>query len=388
MVDFEKHNGESAKVWETYHSGNPVRIPMILGMNPRMIILDAKYNDGVTFEKYYNDPQVMLETQLKFRKFDSCEVVYDHVMGIPEHGWHIYTDFQNDVECGWLGAEVKYSGNAVPFTIPFLKDGDKNKKDMLLKKGIPELFDGLLGKALEYYNYFTEKKNEGFTYEGKPINSVGFAGMGTDGPMTVACMLRGTTEFCIDLYEDTEYALELLDYITEAAVFRIKGLRKYFGQPEKTPSLGFADDSIQLLSCEDYEKFILPFHKKLIKELTYQTETEIGKNSIHLCGDATRHFKKIQDELNIYSFDTGFPINFRNMLEILSPETQISGGVHVDTLLRGGRDAIEKAVENICREVKLLSKKFIIREANNLSPETPLENISSMYEAVKKFGKF
>ena len=382
MSDYEKHNEEVNKVWEAYRSGNPVRIPMVLGMNPRMVILDEKYSNGVTFEKYYGSPQVMLETQLKFRSFDSCDVIYDHIMGIPEHGWHLYPDFQNDLECGWLGAEVQYSGNAVPFTIPFLKDDDK--KDMLFKKGVPKLFSGLLGKALDYYNYFNEKKNEGFTYEGKPISSVGFAGMGTDGPMTVACMLRGTTEFCIDLYEDTSYALELLEYITEAAIFRIKGLRKYFGHSEKPPSVGFADDSIQLLSCDDYEKFILPFHKKLVNELTDGT----GRNSIHLCGDATRHFKKIQDELNIYSFDTGFPINFKATLEALSPETQINGGVHVNILLGGTPGEIEKAVENICDEVKPLSKKFIIRDANNLSPKTPLENISAMYEAIKKFGKF
>jgi len=382
IIDYNKHNEEVVKIWKTYNGGNPIRIPMILWLNPRVIILDEKYSGKVTFEKYYNSPQIMLETQLKLRKFESCHVVYDHIMGIPEQGWHIYTDFQNDLECGWFGAEVKYSDNAVPFTIPFLKDD--GKKDMLFKKGIPGLFSGLLGKALDYYNYFNEKKNEGFVYEGKPINSIGFGAMGIDGIMTVACMLRGTTEFCIDLYEDTSYALELLDYITEAAIFRIKGLRKYFGEPEITPSFPLADDSIQLLSCEDYERFILPFHKKLIRELTDGT----GRNSIHLCGDATRHFKKIQDELNVYSFDTGFPVNFKNTLEKLSPETQMNGGVHVDTLLRGRPDEVADTVKSICYEVKPLSKKFIIREANNLSPKTPLENIHAMYEAVKKFGRF
>jgi uroporphyrinogen-III decarboxylase len=107
-----------------------------------------------------------------------------------------------------------------------------------------------------------------------------------------------------------------------------------------------------------------------------------------LCGDATRHFKKIQEELNVYSFDTGFPIDFGATLDSLSPEAQILGGVHVGTLLNGSPGQIEKAVESICETVKPLSKKFIMREANNLSPKTPLENIAAMYEAVKKFGKY
>ena len=95
MIDYAKHNEEVNKVWEAYHSGNPIRMPMILWLNPRMIILDEKYSGGVTFEQYYNDPQIMLETQFKLREFESCHVVYDHIMGIPESGWHIYTDFQN-----------------------------------------------------------------------------------------------------------------------------------------------------------------------------------------------------------------------------------------------------------------------------------------------------
>jgi uroporphyrinogen-III decarboxylase len=96
----------------------------------------------------------------------------------------------------------------------------------------------------------------------------------------------------------------------------------------------------------------------------------------------------IQHELNVYSFDTGFPINFKKTLEALSPETQMNGGVHVDILLHGTPKQTQNTVENICAEVKPLTKKFVMREANNLSPETPLENIRAMYEAVKKFGKF
>lgn len=379
-IDYSQHNREAAEVWERFNGGDPSRIPMTLGMNPRMVILDAKYNGGVTFEQYYTDPQCMLETQLLFRKFNAFDVVYDHEMGLPEQGWNLYPDFQNDIECGWFGAEVKYSDNAVPFTIPMLRDDDK--KMLLLDRGVPELFNGLLGRALEFYEYFNERKKNGYTYMGKPIGDIAFPAMGTDGPMTVACMLRGTTEFCIDLYEDTQYALALLEYITDAAIFRIKGLRQYFGQPEITPSFGFADDSIQLLSCGDYEKFVLPFHKKLAAALSDGTE----RNSIHLCGDATRHFKTIQNELNVYAFDTGFPINFTKTLGELSPETKLQGGVHVHTLLTAKPDEIKQVVRGICEEIKPISRRFILRDANNLSPGTPLENIRAMYDAVKEYG--
>lgn len=381
-ADFSEHNAESELVWSAYRAGSPTRIPMIIGMNPRMVILDSKYSRGVTFEQYYNDAQTMLDMQLEFRRFEAFEMYYDHRMGLPENGWYLYPDFQNDTECGWLGAELKFSGNAVPFTVPML-NGD-NPRDLLFKKGFPELFGGLLGKAFEFYNYFIKLKNDGFEYMGKPISNVGFPGFGTDGPMTLACMLRGTTEFCIDLYEDTAYAEELLDYLTDAAVFRIRGLRRHFGMPEISPDISFADDSIALLSPADYERFVLPRHKRLISELTDGT----GKNQIHLCGDATRHFGMIADELNVASFDTGYPINFREMLQLLGPDVTISGGVRVSILSGAQSENIRTEVRRICGEVKPLSKKFILRDANNLAPGTPPENVRAMYNAVREYGRF
>ncbi len=381
-MDFEKHNEQVKKVWDAYEKGEPIRIPMIIGMNPRMIILDNTRGQGLSFERYCNDPQVMLETQLKFCKYEACEVMYDHEMGIPKDGWFLYPDFQNSTECGWLGAPMGYYDNAVPFTVPILQD-DANKT-ALMDKGIPGLFDNLMGKILEFYQYFNKMKDSGYTYEGKPIKRVDLAGLITDGPMTMACMLRGATEFCIDLYEDEAYALALMEFLTEAAIFRIKGLRKFLGLPEKSPSLHFADDSIQLISCDDYERLVLPFHRRLIRELTDGS----GKNSIHLCGDATRHFKKIQDELNVYYFDTGFPVKFAEVLRSLSPETQLVGGVHAGTLFGESPEKVAEETKRVCDEVKPISKKFILRDANNVSPNTPLKNIGAMYEAVKQYGVY
>jgi uroporphyrinogen-III decarboxylase len=31
--------------------------------------------------------------------------------------------------------------------------------------------------------------------------------------------------------------------------------------------------------------------------------------------------------------------------------------------------------------------RFILREANNLSPRTPVENVAAMYEAGTKYGR-
>ena len=32
-LDIEKHNEEVKQVWETFHAGKPIRVPVVLGLN-------------------------------------------------------------------------------------------------------------------------------------------------------------------------------------------------------------------------------------------------------------------------------------------------------------------------------------------------------------------
>lgn len=379
-IDFEEHNREVEEVWASYHAGHPVRMPMIIGVNPRHILMDATLNTKkTTFAEYSTNPAVMLETQLQFRDYAAHHIWCDSVMGLPEVGWPVYVDFQNVYEAGWYGAEIVYSGNNSPFSKTLLTDDCKN---LLFEKGIPDPISGSLIRGLEFYNYFLEQKQKGYTYKDRPIDKVTPGWMGTDGPMTVACDLRGTENFAIDLYEDPEYAMKLLDYITESTIVRIKVWRKFMGQPENPPQFGFADDSIVLLSVEDYKRFIMPFHKRLIQALSTDTES----HSIHLCGDASRFFPTLRDELNIMEFDTGFPIDHAKLTHQMGPKVQINGGPKVDLLLQGTPEQVEAETKRIIEAVRPNTRRFIMREANNLSPGTPEANLKVMYETVRKYG--
>lgn len=42
--DFKKHNQEVKQVWDTYYAGKPYRIPMVIGINPRYMLLDSRLN--------------------------------------------------------------------------------------------------------------------------------------------------------------------------------------------------------------------------------------------------------------------------------------------------------------------------------------------------------
>ena len=109
-----------------------------------------------------------------------------------------------------------------------------------------------------------------------------------------------------------------------------------------------------------------------------------GPRSIHLCGDATRHFLTLRDRLNINSFDTGFPVDFASVRRDLGPAVQINGGPHIELLLRGTPSQVQSETRRILSSGVLAGGRFLLREGNNLAPFTPLENIEAMYNAGRE----
>lgn len=380
-IDFKKHNKEVEEVWASFKKGQPLRIPMILGLSSRYFMFNEQVNPkGISYKEYSENPDIMFDMQVKSDYFRRMNIPADYEMGIPEKGWNISVDFQNYYESAWLGSSIRYIENNVPSSEPFLSEDNKNS---IFVKGIPDAFSGLMGTCRDYYEYFLDKAKD-YTFEGAKVSNITPAVLGTDGPFTIACNIRGTTDFCIDLYEDPDYAHRLLEFITDATIYRLKAWRKYMGMPEISERLYFADDSILLLSCDQYREYVLPYHKKLIEALSNNSV----HNCIHLCGDATRHFQIIKEELNVKLFDTGFPVKHGELVKQLGQDVIIQGGPHVELLRSGTVYEIDGEVRRIIGEVKDYTKKFVLREGNNLAPHTPLENIRAMYEACKKYSSY
>jgi uroporphyrinogen-III decarboxylase len=266
----------------------------------------------------------------------------------------------------------------VPYAVPLLNDDNKN---FLFDRGLPDPFGGFMAKAREYYDYFTERSKTTLI-GGQKINRVGAPFTGMDGMFTIACELRGADKLCMDMLEESDFYHALMDYLTEATIIRLKAWRAYMGQDEISESFNFADDSIMLLSRDMYRDYVLPYHKKL----ALATSTMQKQGGAHLCGDATRHFSLIRDELNVYSFDTGFPVKHRELCEELGPEVSIMGGPSVAFISEASCGEIDAESKRIIEAVKPIAPRFIFRDGNDLPPGTPLEKIEALYGACKKYG--
>jgi uroporphyrinogen-III decarboxylase len=287
---------------------------------------------------------------------------------------------QRYFDAGFFGATVEYRPGQIPDTQPILA-GDK--KHVLFDRGLPDpLTGGVFAKAHRFYEVMAGRLQAGFTYLGRPVEFDPSGLLGTDGPLTVATNLRGI-ELYTDFYTDPAYVRQLLDFIVEGTVARIRAQRRFFGLPEVSDTWAYADDAVQLLSTEMVREFVLPAHRKLKEALT-----TADRISIHLCGDATRHFNLLRDELDVYSFDTGFPVDFTWLRQKLGPEVEILGGPRVTLLRDGTPDQVTAEVKRILSSGIMDGGRFILREANDLAPGTPLANLAAMYEAARTFGRY
>lgn len=370
-------NEEKKTIWDAYRQGKPIRVPVLIGTNPRIILLNPQLNTkGYTFEQYFQDPSVMLEVQLQHARYRALVLhrYTDDPVGLPDV-WRVGLDRQNIYEAAFFGASIVYRPGQVPDTKPIL---DEHNKERIFDVDIEHPLErGFFREALEMCLRMKEMAR-GMEFEGRPVEVLNYTPSGTDGPLTVAANLRGQGIF-LDLVVDPNYATRLMAFITQAAINRVYALRRYW--QDEAISAGLADDSVQLVSTQTYREMVMPHHRRF-----YDTFFPNTPRSIHLCGDATRHFRIMRDELNVRSFDTGFPVDFARLRRELGPDVEILGGPPVSLLLHGTPKAVYERTKEILLSGIKEGGRFILREGNNLPPMTPEENLAAMYKACLDYG--
>ncbi len=376
--DFKQHNEMVKRLWNDFKRNKHERVPVTWGMNNRMMVLNKELNvKNYSYERIFNDPEFMLQVELEFDYWRRHNVYADWEMGLPEE-WVVTVHFQNVYESAWFGAPLYFYEKSVPDIRQFLTDEGNIR--VFMEKGKPDPFSGFMAKVKQFYEYFLEKKEKGYTYFERPIGKIS-APIGTDGPFTIATNITGGYVVKL-LYLNRRLAEDFLWFITESIVERMKAWHKLLKIAFPYKDFSFADDSIQLLSPKTYREFILPLHKRIIDTFC------VGRPGIHLCGAVIQHLKTLKEELNISSLDTGFPIDLGKAREILGEDVTILGGVKVTTLKEGPLSRIEEEARNILSSGVTWGKRFIFREANNMAPNTPLKHINFTYELVRRIGMY
>lgn len=371
--EFSAHNEMSRELYAAFAENRHPRAPIRLNTNPRMLMLDPAYNRrSLSYREYMTDPDVMAQCILEWFYWMRFLLPGDHEKGLPER-WQIHVDFQNFYDAAWLGGEVIFEEGQIPYAPALLKEDNKR---MLFDRGLPDPFDGEWAtRGLRFSEYFEKKSVQGWAFLGRPVEPARIVSfMATDGPFTTAATLRGATDLCTDMLLDPEYVHELMEYLTDALIARMKAWRAFLGCPPEAPEWMTADDSIEMLSVDQYREFVLPRHRRI-----YDAICPNGKRGMHLCGNAQRFFPVLRQELNVTSFDTGFPVDFGLFRKEMGPDVLLSGGPRAPLFVEEDPAPLLQETERILKSGILEGGRFILQEGNNLPPRTPLGHCEAFY---------
>lgn len=389
-VDIARHNDEVRQLLDAFGRGEAWRAPCQVGGSISNYLLNPELNTRrIEFKDFFESVDVQIEVQLEYLRWKAFNLYCDHEMGVPEGGWQLSIDFQNSWDATWYGCPIEYHPGLIPDTKEILRD---NKEALYDLQDPDPLKDGLVGRGVEFFEEMIERCPS-MEFMGAPVlPPVSLPGEGVDGPLLSAYKLRGADNILLDMLTDEQYYTDLMTFITQNTIRRMKALREYrWEKCPDSPDKGdygaqyfcFADDAISMISQEHYEQFVFPYHKMIIDEICPQFGL-----LFHACGDATRHFKFIADNLGVMGFDTGFPVDFGWLRQQLGPDVYIQGGPTVMLIKDGIPSEIDAEVKRISESGVLEGRQFMFIAANNLAPCTSVENVAAFYGSVKKWAVY
>ena len=190
---------------------------------------------GISLRQYFESPQEMMKAQLK-------------AFELTGYQNPLLPDFGVVPVASGFGCRVVFDNIGIP-GCESLEAEELEELDGL-EPADPK-GENYMGKALEYLAYMKKYKPEGI--QAGPSLLM--------GPVTVASLIRGTTDFCMDIFDDPKRVNRLLDVITETSVSYLKAQEEILGSLKH---LVVSDDISSFLSRSQYEEFVLPHYEKLL----------------------------------------------------------------------------------------------------------------------------
>ncbi|MBR9998996.1 MAG: uroporphyrinogen decarboxylase family protein [Cyclobacteriaceae bacterium] len=197
-------------------------------------------------------------------------------------------------------------------------------------------------------------------------------------PFSLACLVRGMENWMTDLYLGGEDQLfELLDYCEKASV---RFLRLMSETGCDMLSNGDSPAGPDLLPPELYEKFALPYEKKLADE-----SHRLGlPYALHICGNTELILEKMPD-CGADAFELDYKTDTQKAFDMLYDKAVFIGNIDPSGVLAMGTPGMVR--EKTLKLLRIFSKtnRFILNAGCAIPATTPGENIRTMIETAREF---
>ena len=205
-------------------------------------------------------------------------------------------------------------------------------------------------------------------------------GRADQGPFSIACLLRGTTQFMMDLLtEDEKLINDVLDYCRRVSAVFAKAQKDAGAH---ATSIGDALAGPNLISPDMYRQFALEHEKKLTKEVQ-----DYGiPFSIHICGD-TNGIIKDMGTTGARILEVDWALDMQKARESVPEDVVVMGNVNPSFPLVSGKPSdVDEAVKHVIEVTR--GKRLFVSSGCAIGRNTPPENFKAFIAAARKYGSY
>jgi uroporphyrinogen decarboxylase len=210
------------------------------------------------------------------------------------------------------------------------------------------------------------------------------------GPFQTACDLRGTEQFLLDMVDNPDFALALLDRISNTLVGLTRGYLEACGDyidMIELPGDDYAGNANLIMSPTMFRRFIQPTIRKMVTTIKdFRTNIKI---MLHSDGAIAR---LIPDLIDI-GIDVLHPLEPLPAMDLVAIKTQYGnqisflGGIDISHAMPGTR---QRVIEEVRQRIIQLAPGggYILAPSNHLQADVPPENVVTLFEAARQFGHY
>lgn len=200
------------------------------------------------------------------------------------------------------------------------------------------------------------------------------------GPFTTAAALRPVDFFIRDLYKNKEWAHNLLDTCTLACIKFIDEILKRKSLPIVVEPIG----SASLVSPKHFKEFVAPYLKRMADHIH---TTGGGLPAVlHICGKTKPNWTAMRDaDFDIWSLDA---VDMGEAKEAVGDRVCLVGNVNPANLLKNKPEEIDAEAKIVCEKAMGSPRGFILGSGCEVPIGTPPENVDSLINAARKYGRF
>ena len=204
-------------------------------------------------------------------------------------------------------------------------------------------------------------------------------GRADQGPFSIACLLRGTTQFMMDLMmEDKHLIDDVLEYCRQVSLAFAKAQKDAGAH---ATSIGDALAGPNLISPQMFREFALEPER----QLTQEVQAYGIPFSIHICGDSTGIITDM-GSTGARILEVDWKLNMERAREAIPSDTVLMGNVNPSyPLVFGTPDEVEEAVHQVILQTK--GRNLFISSGCAMGRNTPEANMKAFVDAARRYGR-